>query len=266
MGAVLGNRRQPDNSATADQPDSPDLTTTGTQASHSSGAFGDKIRTTLRCAKLSDLAYEEYHVVLEKLPEYGLQAEMEIHNKDTDTEGFIASDSSSIVVAFRGTKSFEDVITDLRFKAVPIGPGLPLAHDGFVKAIDAVYTSIEEKLKPHLSGKKQLFITGHSLGAALASLLSYRLSLDHPTCQPNVYVFGCPPTGDETFAKSFKGSLSNVITIDGDPVSTGDLISLGKDFDLHKPVEVKYLPGKGGHPIVGYIEQLEKLVELYTTL
>ena len=121
---------------------------------------------------------------------------------------------------------------------------MALAHEGYVKAVNAVYTSIEEKLKPHLSGQKQLFITGHSLGAALASLLSYRLSLDHPTCQPNLYVFGCPPVGDEKFSKSFKGSLSSVITIDGDPVSTGDIVSLGKNFDLHKPVEVKYLPGK----------------------
>ena len=132
-------------------------------------------------------------------------------------------------------------------------------QEGFVKAIDAVYTSIEEKLEPHLSGQKQLFITGHSLGAALASLLSYRLSLDHPTSQPNVYVFGCPPVGDEKFSKSFKGSHSNVITIEGDPVSTGEIVALGKDFGFYKPVEVKYLPGKGGHPIVGYIEQLEKL-------
>ena len=90
------------------------------------------IHTALRCAKLSDLAYEEYPVVLKRLPEYGLQAEMEIHDKDTDTEGFIASDSSSTVVAFRGTNSFEDVITDLRFIPVPIGPGLPLAHAGRV--------------------------------------------------------------------------------------------------------------------------------------
>ena len=228
-------------------------------------SFGDKIRTALRCAKLSNLAYEPYGDVLKELPKYGLQAEMEIVHEATNTHGFIATDSSTVVVAFRGTKSFEDIITDLEFKPVPIGPGLPLAHDGFVKSITAVYTSIETTLKPHL-GQKQLFITGHSLGAALASLLAYRLSLDYPTCQPIIYVFGCPPVGDEKFCKSFQESRSNIITIDGDPISTGELVSLGKDFGLYKPVEVKYLPGKGGHPVVGYIEQLEKIVELYKSL
>ena len=103
--------------------------------------------------------------MLQDLSKYGLQAKMEVRDQSTDTEGFIASDSSSIIVVFRGTSSVIDILTDMKFKAVPIGPGLPLAHEGFVTAFNAVYTSIEEKLKPHL-GRKQLFITGHSLGAA----------------------------------------------------------------------------------------------------
>ena len=218
------------------------------------------IQTALRCAELSKLAYLPYPVVLERLPGYGLQAEMELCDKDTDTQGFIASDSSSIIVVFRGSDSFIDVITNLKFEPVPIGPGQPLAHEGFVKALNAVYTSIDEKLKPHL-GQKQLFITGHSLGAALASLLSYRLSVNYPTCQPNLYAFACPPVGDKNFSKSFQGSPSNIITIDGDPISTGLLVMLGKAIGLHKPVEVKYLPEDGGHAVAGYVEQLEKLVQ-----
>lgn len=217
----------------------------------------DKI-TALRCAKLSKLAYEPYPVVLLDLSTYGLQAEMDIKDKDTDTEGFIASDSSCIIVAFRGTSSVIDIITDMKFDTVPIGPGLPLAHKGFATAFNAVYTSIQEKLKPYL-GRKQLYITGHSLGGALASLLSYRLSLDHPTCQPNLYAFGCPPVGDKNFSKSFKEGLSNIITIIGDPISTGLILLLGEKIGIYKPVKVKYLPAPGSHGLAEYIEQIENL-------
>ena len=235
---------------------------TSSESSEPTHKFGDdktSNRTALRCAKLSQLAYKSYSVVLQELSKYGLQAEMEIRDRNTDTEGFIASDSSSIIVVFRGSSTEMDIITDMKFKPVPIGPDLPLAHEGFVAAVNAVYTSTEEKLKPHL-GQKQLFITGHSLGAALASLLSYRLSMDHPTCQPNLYAFACPPVGDENFCKSFQGRLSNIITIDGDPLSTGPVVKLGEKVGLHKPVAVKYLPEHGGHAVAGYIEQLEKLV------
>ena len=117
-----------------------------------------------------------------------------------------------------------------------------------------------EKLKPHL-GQKQLFITGHSLGAALASLLAYRLSLDYPTCQPHLYAFGCPPVGDENFSKFFQGRPSSIVTIDGDPLSTGLILTLGEKVGLYKPVEVKYIPGGHDHLVGNYVEELEKLLK-----
>ena len=52
-------------------------------------------------------------------------------------------------------------------------------HGGFKDAFEAVYESIKETLQPNLHGKK-IVMTGHSLGGALASLLTYRLSLEHP--------------------------------------------------------------------------------------
>lgn len=98
------------------------VTTAATSQSESSSKF---IQTALRFAELSKLAYHDYPVVLERLPEYyHLQAEMEICDKHTDTQGFIASDSSSVVVAFRGTDAFIDILLGLKFVPVPIGPGL----------------------------------------------------------------------------------------------------------------------------------------------
>ncbi len=62
----------------------------------------DKVQA-LRFAELSSLAYEPYSEVKNQLSKFNLVAEMQIDDSRTDTNGFIASDDNSIVVAFRGT-------------------------------------------------------------------------------------------------------------------------------------------------------------------
>ena len=215
----------------------------------------------LRYAHLSDLAYQPYDIVTDKLKDYGLQAEMRIYDQSTYTNGFVASDENTIVVAFRGTvpTSPKNILTDLWFFKSQIVSGEPeLGHKGFVDALNKVYFSIEATLRP-FAGKKKLVITGHSLGGALATLLGYRIALDHPDFQPTQYVYGCPPVGDKSLANFFRGKDSNTITIQNDLVSDGKLILLGEWAELYKPVQVMFLPKPGGHSLSYYIEQLEQL-------
>lgn len=216
-------------------------------------------------AYLSKLAYEDYSVVQQQLPTYGFKAEMEINKGSltAKTVGFIASNDTSVVVAFRGTvvTSYRNILTDAWFKQSPIFPGSPIqAHSGFVSALELVYSDVVTFLKMHLSGKK-LYITGHSLGGVLASLLGYRL-VKEGVCNssPIQYVYGCPPVGEFAFAMAFSADISNTITIPGDPISSGILIRVSRLQDLFKPIEVKYLPKSGGHSIAGYIDQLKKLL------
>ena len=130
------------------------------------------------------------------------------------------------------------------------------AHKGFVSAMNTVYKSIEAKLMPYL-GKKKLFITGHSLGGALATLLTYQISRAHDISRPIQYVYGCPPVGDNALTTYFTGMDSNTLTIQNDPISSGTLILLGEWSGLYKPNEVMYLPETAGHGIADYIRQLE---------
>ena len=195
------------------------------------------------------------------LPSYNLQGEMQIYDASTDTSGFIASNDSSVVVVFRGTEitSWRDIFTDLWFFRERIVPEKPVyAHGGFIAALNNVYESIEERLVPSL-GKKKLFVAGHSLGGALASLLTYRISLKYPKVEPIIFIYGCPPTGDSNFITHFSGMKSHTITIQNDPVSSGNLILLGPWVDLYKPMQVKYLPRAAGHGIADYIQQIENI-------
>lgn len=219
------------------------------------------VKQGLTCASLSQLAYKSYRTIRHNVQKHNLRMTYNFFNRRTDTHGFIASNDTTIIVAFRGTDSFKNVVTDLSFVRKKIIPKeREYAHGGFVDALDSVYGRIERHVKQQWKGKK-LFITGHSLGGALASLLAYRLSVKHTMkdSEPILYAFGCPPVGDHKFSVFFKGLPSYIITNDGDPISTGALLTLGPWVGLFKPMDVFYLQRKAGHGIQDYIDQLKKL-------
>lgn len=77
-------------------------------------------------------------------------------------------------------------------------------------AIRSKVTEIKSKTKlnPDLNGKIPLYVTGHSLGGALASLFFCRLrkgrDLDDVCELRDTYTFGCPAVGDTDFATGFE--------------------------------------------------------------
>lgn len=160
-------------------------------------------------ALLSQLAYKPYQTIESKVREYQLSATMKIYDSLTDTNGFVASNSSTLIVVFKGTSptSPQNVLADLWLiyrKIISSKKPEILGHRGFVVVFNTVYASIKDHIKSDIR-KKRLFIAGHSLGGALASLLTYRLTLDFPGIRPVMYVYGCPPVGNIKFSDYFKG-------------------------------------------------------------
>jgi hypothetical protein len=98
------------------------------------------------------------------------------------------------VLVFRGTEQrIKDVVTDLTLGTLPSHTGKVEVHQGFKNALDAVWSEIEAALTPLTC---PIFFTGHSLGAALATLAAARHA---PTA---LYTFGSPRVGDADFAAS----------------------------------------------------------------
>jgi hypothetical protein len=105
------------------------------------------------------------------------------------------------VVAFRGTDAADisDVWYDVDFAPEPWRNG-GWVHRGFAHALDKVLPDLHPVLGS--IGPRHLLYTGHSLGAALATLLS---SVRRPAA---LYTFGCPRVGDGEFVAGLCGITS----------------------------------------------------------
>ena len=105
------------------------------------------------------------------------------------------------LVAFRGTQpeDVSDIATDIQFNRVQWQPGTGTVHAGFAKAALALMEPVRQWLQSDAISRKHLMLTGHSLGAALATLLA-------TVFQPaRLVTIGSPRVGDQAFAASFGG-------------------------------------------------------------
>lgn len=94
------------------------------------------------------------------------------------------------IVVFKGTDDIFDLLADINFfpKKTPVG----YVHRGFHN----VFSKIYPKLKEHLDiTKHKIFLTGHSLGAALAVLCSAYFKHKNPI----LVTFGSPRVGAKSF-------------------------------------------------------------------
>ena len=119
------------------------------------------------------------------------------------TQSFVASNDEFAIVCFRGTevKEKEDLITDLKFwQTRAAGDGF--VHAGFEEALDKVWSNISSHLQDIQSqsgNQLKVWFTGHSLGAALATLAA-----DRYQGAQGLYTYGSPRVGSESFRGDFK--------------------------------------------------------------
>ncbi|KAH9681493.1 C2 domain-containing protein [Citrus sinensis] len=155
-----------------------------------------------------------------------------LDNESTDTQVAIWRDSAwrRLVVAFRGTEqtSWKDLRTDLMLAPVGLNPERiggdfkqeVQVHSGFLSAYDSVRIRIISLLKLSIGFKDDsagpldkwhVYVTGHSLGGALATLFALELSSSQLAKQGAIFVtmynFGSPRVGNKRFADVYNELL-----------------------------------------------------------
>ena len=151
-------------------------------------------------AKASSLAYQSPDVIQPEVVKWGFPQFTFIDRKDS--QAFLAGNAEMIIIAFRGTEPtiLKDWMTDVktRRKTGPYGK----AHRGFLKGFQAVWPEIRSVINKWQTQAQSLWLTGHSLGGALATLAMASLGEEAKPVH-GLYTFGQPRVGGKSFARNF---------------------------------------------------------------
>ena len=224
----------------------------------------DQWRIIASNALASKLAYAKADEVKETMRGWGYPNTDVIESRSMNA--FVSSNENCVILAFRGTNmlSLRDWIVDFRIRQTEVREGA--IHTGFYKAWTQMSNEVDRTLQRHRAAGKTLWVTGHSLGGALAATYGWDNSRNrlfrHPPKIARIVTFGQPLIADRTLAKymrsEFLGRFYRVVN-DLDLVTTqphrlthfGSLVWLREGFvDFRFDVA---LAGNGSNGGVGDI-------------
>lgn len=164
-----------------------------------------ELLNALFLVKAADFAYEDLSQIQTNI-EHDLGLFNYKYFDVRDTQAFLAANNEIIVISFRGTTTINDWRTDLKIKKVPFITGL--IHSGFKEALDNVWDDLKQSILNIRDKAQSIWITGHSLGGALATLAADRLTSDSIEVR-GVYTFGQPRVGDKIFANNYDNKMKD---------------------------------------------------------
>ena len=202
----------------------------------------------LSMAEMANLAYDGPAAIESKLKKTGFQLQSFFSVKGSqagifnsvDTQCFVATKGDTVVLSFRGTDGLKDSFTDaaaLFRDTVKVGTRETQVHRGFENALSALEgrarddrgrplkvtktngtgrdpgsqdLSLHEEIRKLTEGppRRKLYITGHSLGAALATIEAFNLTREGVPVE-SVYTIGSPRVGDPAFRDEYDKRLKD---------------------------------------------------------
>jgi hypothetical protein len=167
----------------------------------------------IEASRLAYLRFEESNAVADQLTAALALAEFAspthfIH-APSDGAGFGAlRDDGTALLAFRGTQADHllDALIDARILLRPWKSGAGRVHRGFNQTALGLWPQVEDWLKGQARLRTSLLICGHSLGAAIATLLALPSGANH------LITLGSPRVGDGAFCATLLGVATLSIT------------------------------------------------------
>jgi hypothetical protein len=127
-----------------------------------------------------------------------------------DAEAAVFSNATTVFVVFRGSESssaadLRDWVTNANafFTKLPAGGGYPeksAVHTGMWNATNRIYRELRDEVNRQARGGKKVWITGHSLGGAMAGLFAGRYARSGADVQ-GVVTFAAPRCANGAFGR-----------------------------------------------------------------
>jgi hypothetical protein len=115
-------------------------------------------------------------------------------------QGFWCAGGDVALLSFRGTSNPGQWLRDAHF--LPVAHPWGRVHQGFRDGVAQVETDLRE-FDPVARNAQHFWITGHSLGGALALIAAARFKMQPQPLVPNLYTYGQPRVGLVEFADRF---------------------------------------------------------------
>jgi triacylglycerol lipase len=172
----------------------------------------------LALAHASNLVYEgDRNEILRQLQAWGFPvAGCRVFSANT-AQALAAANDEIIIVAFRGTEpgKVADWLVDAEIIQKPwrdyFGePDLDRVHHGFVRNTSIVWEQLSQFVAGARTNRQTLWVTGHSLGGAMALIAGAALAFSERQNVNGIYTFGQPRTGNHTFATRCNRRLRTV--------------------------------------------------------
>lgn len=154
-------------------------------------------------ARASKIAYDDPIIADKKFVALGFPRVRFFESLETDTQAYIVSNSRETIVVFRGTETdkLKDILIDLDVSQTPFLYGM--VHAGFLRALDSVWNEMRRELSDPQIQYQKVYVTGHSLGAALATLAA---ASTHAGVEELV-TFGSPRVANNAFIEQMEGRV-----------------------------------------------------------
>ena len=181
-----------------------------------------QLHAAVDLSRFAELAYSIPSTIASRLNHMGYRLRKRdihfINHKPSSTQGFAFATRREIVICFRGTEpaSLRDWMSNANFDLdrVDINGENYRVFDGFWQNHNKVWPGLQTWLNTKLKAyhDASLFLTGHSLGGALACLtLAKCMELDIMNRVGGLYTFGSPRCVGEDLAATLNSQVKDKV-------------------------------------------------------
>ncbi len=245
------------------------------------------LNSSLFMANLADLAYDvnadqglifkfmnEHHLKFDPLKNIYID-----NNTDTGVLWSTSTGNKDLYISFRGTElTLANLKSDF-YESLVDFPGINMnlqVSYGFLSAwlsVKDYVSTIVNTIQPN-----RLYITGHSSGAALATLCAFDLKYYMPDLDPIVYTFASPRVGDIGFSVHYDKFIDKSYRVQNkyDPIPRfpttyqgyrhvkDEMLIDGKDCYVNANLPDNYPWNIEQHKISTYIDYIQSMLQLGT--